>query len=157
MLLIIIVISCNCKTDVIVKCVINRFLKYFLSIKRMLSSALSAVCFDVYESNIEVFELTIYENIIISIEVVIVLNVNNEVRFNLSFVIRFNVRDSAIVDNFLKLSFEDNIILKDKALITFVIDNLTFIINLVFNLLFLMAFFSLKFSYRLRCIILLSD
>lgn len=157
MLLIIIVISCNCKINIIVKCVINRFLKYYLSIKKILSSASLAVCFDVYKSNIEVFELTIYENIIILIEVVIVLNVNNEVRFNLSFVIRFNVRDSTIVDDFLKLNFKNNIILKDKALITFVIDNLTFIINSDFNLLFLMTFFSLKFSYRLRCIILLSN
>lgn len=143
MLLIIIVISCDCRADIIVRYMMNKFLKHYLSINKTLSSALSAVYFSIYKSNIEMFKLTVYEDVIISIEETIILSINNEVRFNLNFVIRFSVSNSTI-------SFKNNVILKNKALI----DGLVFMI-IVLDLLFLVTFFDLRFSCRLRYITLL--
>lgn len=141
--------DCDCNSIdivIVVKCIASRFFKYCLSIKKTLSFILSVVCFDVCRSDIEAFELTIVcEDVVISVEVMIVLSVNSEVRFDLSFVIRFDVSNSTI-------SFENNVILKNKA---FINGSAVMIDDLAFNLLFLIAFFNLGFSCRLRYIILL--
>lgn len=95
-------------------------------------------------------------DVVILVEVTIVLNVNSEVRFDTDFVIRFDVSNSAIiVDRFFKPDIDDNVILINKAFI----DSLTFIIDSVFILLFLMTFFYLwaEVDCRLRCMTLLLE
>lgn len=131
---------------VIIKYIASRFFKYYLFIKKILSFILSAVCFDVYKSDVKTFKLiTVCENVIISIEVTIILSVNSKVRFNSDFIIRFSVNNNTI-------NFRNNAVLKNKA----IVNSLAVVINdSAFNLLFLTAFFDLEFSCRLRCIILL--
>ncbi len=143
------VADCNCDLTnivVVIEYIVSRFFKYYLFIKKTLSFTLSAVCFDIYKSNVEAFKLTtVCKDVAISVKVTIILSVNSKARFNLSFVARFSVSNSTI-------NFENNVILRDKA---FVDDSAVVIDDLTFNLLFLTAFFDLEFDCRLKCMILL--
>ncbi len=134
-LMIRIIISKDCNLiDAVTDLKTSRFINYYLSIKKTLSSALSVFCLGVWDiiNNVETLKLIfIYDDVIISVDTAVILNMirswsvdfDNSVdwieKLKMNFVARFDVDNNVITVNEAEFDDDDDVIVIDKVILMF--------------------------------------